>query len=417
MGTPAQASERDREIIIGVCVDLSGPAKIVGSAHLRGLEDYIGLVNEEGGVFGRKLKVVFADSKFNVYPDGLRGVEKIMEQFRPRFLVVDSTHLMVKLLGFQVDQKNKKLVRTGVPLVGPGKKYEVLLTSGSMMNDFAQEQIHPSVFVTGPTYGDQLRMLLRYAAREKKRAKVAFFYSGDTPYGYLPMSYAAHECRKLGLRVMGEVTAPFGAGPDDEALGRAVKKIKQWGPDYVIINGFAGRPIPEFIKQCSENGVKSVFLATVLAMHEHILEMLKTVSSGYVYMGVSPFNYWTMKGPMIEKLKNFRRKKWPETHPNQEYLEEKDHQSIYYILGAVEGMVLVEAAKRAYKQAGGMEPAFGQLIEGLRSIRDLPTGGLTHEPLTLKNNSFQVGRIFKADTTGAVFVPVPRTSWGDFFLR
>lgn len=414
---PLKAKESGREIIIGACLDVSGPAALVGRANLRGLEDWVGIVNQEGGIFGRKIKVVSEDTRFNVRPDGLKAVGTIMTRFRPRFLVVDSSHLMLELLGYQVDEKQKKLLRTGVNLVGPGKKYEILLTSGSMMNDFAQEQIHPSVFVAGPTYGDQVRMLLRYVAREKKGAKIAFFYSNDTPFGYLPMRYAVHECRKLGLKVVGQVTASFEAREEDPSLNQAAKKIKKWAPDFVLINGFIGRPIPDLIAKCSEAGVKSIFLATVLAMHEGILEMLKTVSPGYEYLGVSPYSYWYMKGPMIEKLKRYRQQKWQENHPKEEYQAEIDYQPIFYQLGAVQGMILLEAAKKAYTLARGKEPTFGQLVEGLRSIRNFPSGGLTDEPITMKNNSFGVGRIYKANTNSAVFVPVPDARWGDFFLR
>lgn len=171
----ASASETGGEIIIGACLDISGPAAPVGSANLRGLQDYIELANQEGGILGKRVRVVWEDSKFNVYPDGLRGIEKIEEQFHPRFLVVDSSHLMMELLGYNEDKSANKIVWKGPSQVGPGKKYDVLLTSGSMMNVFAQEQIHPSVFVAGPTYGDQLKMLLRYAAREKKVQVSRFF--------------------------------------------------------------------------------------------------------------------------------------------------------------------------------------------------------------------------------------------------
>lgn len=231
------------------------------------------------------------------------------------------------------------------------------------------------------------------------------------------MRFAAHECLKLNLTLAGEVTASLNATGENESVRFAAEKIKQWNPDVVLINGFIGAPIPDFIRMCSERQVKPVFLATALSMHEGALKLLKSIPAGYVYMGVNPYRYWYMDGPVIEKLKNIRREKHRQTHPDQLFREEKDYQPNYYMLGAVQGMILIEAARKAYKLSGGKEPSFDQVVNGLRSIKDLSTGGLTDAPITIKNNSFDVGRLYRADPEKAVFIPVPHAGWGDFFLN
>lgn len=416
-GTPVIGRDTDTEILVGACLDVSGPAKLVGSANLRSLEDFVGITNEQGGIFGKRLRVVSKDTKYTARPYGVKAFEEIAGEYHPLLMAVDSTHLMMELLGYTLDERQERLLPAREPLVGIGKKYEALLTSGSMMDDFAQGQIHPAVFVPGPTYGDQLKMLLRYAAREKKGAKVAFVYCDDIPFGFAPIPFARLECRKRNLTVVGEATAPFSAAEAQDRIKSAVEKIHQWDPDYVLIHGFVGQQVPDLVNGCAERDLKCTFLATALSMHEGVLGMLKSVSPGCVYMGVTPPRYWYMDGRVIDQLKSYRRSKWLRKHPGEEYRAKEDYQPIWYMYGALQAMILVEATRKAYELTNGNKPTVSRLVEGLRSIKDFPTGGLTDEPITWRNNRFGVGRIYRADSEKAIFVPVPHARWRDFFLR
>ena len=61
-------------------------------------------------------------------------------------------------------------------------RYKILYTGATYSSEFAYAAENPSMFVPGPTYGDQMGILLKYIAKQKPRPRVAFFYS-DSEFG------------------------------------------------------------------------------------------------------------------------------------------------------------------------------------------------------------------------------------------
>ncbi|HEY6252576.1 MAG TPA: ABC transporter substrate-binding protein, partial [Candidatus Angelobacter sp.] len=55
----------DSEILIGSCAALEGPSHFLGSETVTGAKAYFNLVNESGGVDGRKLKLVSYDDSYD----------------------------------------------------------------------------------------------------------------------------------------------------------------------------------------------------------------------------------------------------------------------------------------------------------------------------------------------------------------
>ena len=55
----------EKEIVIGSCAALEGPSSFLGRETVNGAEAYLRLVNEEGGVHGRKLRLVSFDDSYD----------------------------------------------------------------------------------------------------------------------------------------------------------------------------------------------------------------------------------------------------------------------------------------------------------------------------------------------------------------
>ena len=51
--------------MIGSCSALSGPAKLLGTRQLAGAQAYLNSVNDQGGVFGRKIKLLTYDDCYD----------------------------------------------------------------------------------------------------------------------------------------------------------------------------------------------------------------------------------------------------------------------------------------------------------------------------------------------------------------
>jgi len=60
----AEQGVTDREIIIGMSTVLSGPASILGTSFKSGVELYLAAVNSEGGIYGRKIKLIAYDDRY-----------------------------------------------------------------------------------------------------------------------------------------------------------------------------------------------------------------------------------------------------------------------------------------------------------------------------------------------------------------
>jgi branched-chain amino acid transport system substrate-binding protein len=58
----------NKEIVVGLQCDRTGPTQIVGTVLCPGYHDYIALVNSRGGVEGHKIRVVEIDHEYKVPP-------------------------------------------------------------------------------------------------------------------------------------------------------------------------------------------------------------------------------------------------------------------------------------------------------------------------------------------------------------
>src|SRR5437773_12296035 len=65
--TPAQNATgvTDKEILIGSCSALEGPSHFLGTETVTGAKAYFAMVNDAGGVDGRKLKLIAYDDSYD----------------------------------------------------------------------------------------------------------------------------------------------------------------------------------------------------------------------------------------------------------------------------------------------------------------------------------------------------------------
>ena len=55
----------DKMIVIGSCSALEGPSHALGTQQIKGAQAYFELINDEGGIAGRKLKLVAYDDSYD----------------------------------------------------------------------------------------------------------------------------------------------------------------------------------------------------------------------------------------------------------------------------------------------------------------------------------------------------------------
>lgn len=352
------------DIVFGASVPLTGVFAFAGIGIDAGIKDYLSILNEGGGVAGRKVKYVAEDTGYKV-DQSMASFKKITSQNKVNLYYADST-------GF-VKAVNPELERVG----------SVLMTGASFAKEISNAQKYPLQFMMGPDYSEMVSILLQYIAKTKPGAKVALVYS-DTEFGKDPVEAARADTKKLGLNLVTEIVTP----PGSVDVSAEVIKLRRADPDFTIFHGYVSAPIPEFINQARGQGMKTQFMGTFWSMDKTTVMRMGPNADGF--LGVMPYRYYDDtdgKAPMLDKIRKMR----------------PEYQSTAYMQGFLAAMLLTEAAKRTLAQ--GNELNGKNLKTALSSIRNFDTGGLIGVPLSIKGNSIPIGRIYKADFKQQKMVP------------
>ncbi|HUH59012.1 MAG TPA: ABC transporter substrate-binding protein [Candidimonas sp.] len=360
-GALAQPKE---DIVIGGSIPMSGVFAFAGVGIHAGMGDYVKMLNDSGGIAGRKVRYVPEDTGYKV-DVSVAAFKKITSQNKVNLYYGDSTGFSKTI--------NPELNRAG----------NILMTGASFATEINNPEKFPAQFLVGPDYTEMFGILLRYIAKEKPGAKVAFVYS-DTEFGRDPIDESRSVAKGLGLDVAAEIMTP----PGSVDVSTEVLKLRRANPDYTIFHGYILAPIPEFISQGKQMGLKSRYMGTFWTMDNSTVMKMGQDADGF--MGVMPFRYYydeEGKSPMMEKIRAMR----------------PEYQSTAYMQGFLAAMLLTEAAKRTLD--GGKELTTSNMKTSLQSIKDFDTGGIIGVPVSVKGNSLPVGRIYRADFSQKKMVP------------
>ena len=365
----------EEPITVGLSLSPTGPPSIAATTESleSGVRDCLDMANAEGGINGKKLRCVMQDDQYK--PDvGVRVFEDMMAKYNPLCFFGSGTPVALAT----------------APLIRD--RYKVLYTSTSFSAKLAFSGI-PSLFVVGPTYGDQFAVALKYIAQLKKGSNVAFFYSKG-PFGEDPLPYGRIVCKRLNLKLVGEVAGDIKGG-DHTAQ---IEELKRMAPDFIILQGWVGPPNAALIKQCRDLGLKSEFVVTLWGAEKNVVEALGP--DGPRFLAVSPYAYWWMEDvPMIKKIRDYSAKHYPDVK----------YRSLTYLVTFTSAKIFVECLRKA--DAAGQLNGDG-LVNALQSLKDFDTGGLT-PPLTIKDNRFPIARVLKSNPDKGILEPV--SDWITFY--
>ena len=360
----APAAQAQEEIVVGGSIPMTGVFAFAGIGINAGMQDYFKIVNDAGGIKGRKIKYVFEDTGYK--PDvSVAAFKKLTGGNKVNLYYGDSTAFQRTI--------NPELERLG----------SIMMAGASFATEINDPKKYPAQFIAGPDYSEQIGILLRHIAKEKPKAKVAIVYS-DSEFGRDPVNEFREMSKKLGLTVAVEIqTAPGSVDVSTEVI-----KLRRADPDYTIFHGYILAPIPEFVTQMKKAGSKSHFMGTFWTMDSSTV--MKMGEAGDGFMGVMPYRYYydtSAKAPMLDKIRQMR----------------PEYQSTAYLQGFLTAMLFTESARRTLEAGKPLDAK--NLKAALNSIRNFDTGGLIGVPITIKGNSVPVGRIYRADMKTQKMVP------------
>ena len=332
------------------------------------MEDAVAIANVEGGINGKKIEYFWADGEYK-NDVGIAAFKRLYVQYKPHCMWAQSTG-MTKALAPEINSR-----------------YKVLYSAYTFAEIAASPKKNPYMFIAGPTYAEMFGVLLKYIAKEKPGANIAFFYS-DTEFGREPIPAGRELCKKMGLKLVAEEISKVG-GVD---ISTQILDMKRKKVDYCIFHGFVVTPIQTVIKQAKDYGLKCKFMGTFWSTEKHLLDQLKGMANEY--MGVTSFSYYYQdEFPMIKKIRAWTKKHHPK------FAEYRSQAYMQVFMGTT---LFVEALRRADK-TGAITG--DNLAKAIQSIKNFDVGGLM-PPVTIKNNSIPVGRVVRGNSKTLKFDPV-----------
>jgi branched-chain amino acid transport system substrate-binding protein len=335
VSTPAQAQDTpgvtDKEILIGSCSALEGPSHFLGTETVTGAKAYFAMVNDAGGVDGRKLKLLTYDDSYD--PAKTEGCfNRLMEQkvFALGFFV--GTPTAVKYI--PMAESNK------VPLVG-------LFTGAQTL----YVPLRRWIVNVRASYFDETREQIDGMWSTLGYKKIGVIYPEDA------FGAAVLEGVKAALKTHGaEPIAAASYQRQTANVGGAIDTVKAARPDAVVVVGPSNTVAP-ILKQSHAKDWKPLFLTVSFVGTDELIQEAGPDAEGTVITQVVPPYYLTD----FKTVALFRRelsKYFPSAQPNFVSLE-----------GFIDAMVMVEGLKRA-----GKELTREGLIRGIESIHEMDLG-------------------------------------------
>lgn len=210
--TPAVADRgvTDTEIRVGQYGPQTGPAALWG-AVARGTGCYFDMINDEGGIHGRKFTYYLRDDGY--MPPRTKAICKELVEDKEVFA-------MAAGVGTATGMAVKKYLDAN----------KVIWVSPSTGSSHWANPPTKYLFAFYPLYVDEAAILANYAVKEMRRERIAFFYQNDDfgKEGLAGIEYALEKLgRKLAAAVPVEVL--------DTDLSSHCIKLKEANPDCVIL--------------------------------------------------------------------------------------------------------------------------------------------------------------------------------------
>ena len=369
LASGAGLAQQQREIVIGIQCDRTGPTQIVGVNMCAAYQDYINLVNLRGGVEGYRIKGHEIDNEYKV-PPAVEAYERQKAEGAVSIMLYGTP---------QTQALTQRLTEDKIPGTAPG-----FGTAAA-----ANGARYPYVFPIAASYWSQGAAAIKFVKDKLggslEGKKIAYLFY-DNPAGHEPLLILEdlQKIEKFELKT-------FAVPPPGVEMGSQVLDIIQrFRPDFVIAHLF-GRSPSVAIKELKRAGYPlSKVIGLAWASAEVDVEAAGgwSVAEGYhtiQFHGVG--DDYPVRKDIVEMYKA------------QGKQPPKEMQStVYYNRGLVTAALHIEAIRNAIKAKGGQPPTGEDIKRGFESIHDFTLGGLL-PPLELSATDHEGGgwvRIFQA---------------------
>jgi len=335
----AQQGVSDSEIVIGCSNSFSGPLAYTGEQATRyGVDLYVKVVNDAGGINGRKVRTVYYDDGYKPQ-EAVANTRKLVEQDKI-FAVIAPQGTPPVMATLEYLEENR------VPLLFPfqgspvirGKKY---------------------VFSGMTLYDRQSKMMIDYLVGERKFKTFGVLYQDDD-YGKAFLTAYEKDLARHNLKIA--AAEPVKRGVTD--VSAQIAKLRAAGPQVTFLVLTPG-PGAQALKERQKVG----WTETMMVSSGPLTDEKYLGLAGDAAEGVEGLSLWpdplTSDLPGVKAYRAAMQKYFDKNEPNR-----------YSLSGYVAAMLFAEAAKRA-----GRTLTRETLIGALENVRGFDSGILP--PLTI----------------------------------
>jgi len=273
----ANPTYKENTITLGMSGPLSEGPHGVGYQFLMGAKVYFQHLNENGGVYGRKIEIIAKDDRYE--PNiTLENVQNFIEK--------EHIFALFGLIGTPAAEAVFPLVQEKrIPLIGT--------YSGA---HFLRQPPNALVLNARASDRDEIEALVDYLSTKLHAKKFALFYQNDA-YGRAGLDEVKKALNKRNLFLCGEGSYKR----NTLSVGNALYEIEQCDPDAILMMG-ATAPVAEFIKRAR----KSITLRDEVQFGlfsfvepSDMMSLLEKKGNGITFAQVVP-SPWTAEGKEVE---------------------------------------------------------------------------------------------------------------------
>ncbi|MFZ6765638.1 ABC transporter substrate-binding protein [Undibacterium sp. Di26W] len=307
-GAHAETVANDGTVNLGMSLPLSGPQASNGLALKGGVESYLQYVNQNGGIFGRRIQLVTLDDGDDVART-VANTKKLLDESR-----------VLALLGYHgtaaAEAVLPLLAVAGAPLIGP--------TSGA---ESLHEPFNRHVFNLFASYKEETEAILNQLDFQTL-IEVAVLHQNDR-FGQTGLKDAEAVMLKLSLRKnsVGVVAT------NSRDVAQAVKTIAEGKPQAVLMI-CSPLSAAEFIRQMHKAGLFPQFIAASYMDVGALFKELGPEARGIAISQVVPFP-WGSDLPLLRQYQMLAKQ-----HSAQPI-------SVYGLQGFMAAKLAVEAMQKA----------------------------------------------------------------------
>jgi branched-chain amino acid transport system substrate-binding protein len=320
----------DNEILLGSCASLEGPVAVVGKQVVAGGKLYLDYTNDQGGVNGRKLKLLSHDDSY----DPTKAIACFDR------LVKEKVFAGAFFVGAPPATKYVPMAESNsFPIVG-------LFTGAQMLH----EPFRPHVISIRASYYDEAMAQVNHLWDIGYR-KFAVIYQYDA-CGVATLDGVKRALAKHDANIVGQGSFERGSVAVDDA----VKQVRAGNPEVIIMDGTAP-PIIKIIRQCHAANWKPLFSSVSFLPAESFIKLAGADAEGTVITQVvPPYDHTDL--PTVALYRKLLKKYTPTQEPTFANFE-----------GFVDGLVIVEGLKLA-----GRDLTRSKFIAAIESMHNKEIG-------------------------------------------